>query len=113
MTTITLEVNPEIAAAYQAVSSAEREQITKIVSLLLQNPKESDLAFLRRITDDISDKAEASNEQTEKKSYWYELASMFDDDPYFDEFVEAMAEERRRLAIEEMADYEDEEVSAA
>ena len=60
MTTITLEVNPEIAAAYQAVSSAEREQITKIVSLLLQNPKESDLAFLRRIMDDISDKAEAN-----------------------------------------------------
>ena len=113
MTTITLEVNPEIAAAYQAVSSAEREQITKIVSLLLQNPKESDLAFLRRIMDDISDKAEASNDQPEKKSYWYELASMFDDDPYFDEFVEAMAEERRRLAIEEMAAYEEEEVSAA
>jgi hypothetical protein len=113
MTTITLEVNPEIAAAYQAVSSAEREQITKIVSLLLQNPKESDLAFLRRIMDDISDKAEASNDQPEKKSYWYELASMFDDDPYFDEFVEAMAEERRRLAIEEMANYEEEEVSAA
>lgn len=60
MTTITLEVKPEIAAAYQAVSSAEREQITKIVSLLLQNPKESDLAFLRRIMDDISDKAEAN-----------------------------------------------------
>jgi hypothetical protein len=60
MTTITLEVNPEIAAAYQAVSSAEREQITKIVTLLLQNPKESDLAFLRRIMDDISDKAEAN-----------------------------------------------------
>jgi len=60
MTTITLEVHPEIAAAYQAVSSAEREQITKIVTLLLQNPKESDLAFLRRIMDDISDKAEAN-----------------------------------------------------
>jgi hypothetical protein len=60
MTTITLEVNPEIAAAYQAVSSAEREQITKIVTLLLQNPAESDLAFLRRIMDDISDKAEAN-----------------------------------------------------
>ena len=48
-----------------------------------------------------------------KKSYWYELASMFDDDPYFDEFVEAMAEERRRLAIEEMAAYEEEEIAAA
>ncbi|MFM7189526.1 MAG: hypothetical protein ACKOX2_01735 [Microcystaceae cyanobacterium] len=60
MTTITLEVKPEIAAAYQAVSSAEREQITKIVTLLLQNPQESDLAFLRRIMDDISDKAEAN-----------------------------------------------------
>lgn len=53
------------------------------------------------------------DDQTEKKSYWYELASMFDDDPFFDEFVEAMAEERRRLAIEEMADYEEEEIAAA
>ena len=60
-----------------------------------------------------TDNPSLSNDQTEKKSYWYELASMFDDDPYFDEFVEAMAEERRRLAIEEMADYEEEEVSAA
>lgn len=60
MTTITLKVNPEIAAAYQAVSPTEREQITKIVTLLLQNPKENDLAFLRRIMDDISDKAEAN-----------------------------------------------------
>ena len=60
MTTIILEVNPEIATVYQAVSSAEREQITKIVALLLQNPKESDLAFLRRIMDGISDKAEAN-----------------------------------------------------
>jgi len=54
-----------------------------------------------------------SDEQPEKKSYWYELASMFDDDPYFDEFVEAMAEERRRLAIEEMAAYEEEEITVA
>jgi hypothetical protein len=60
-----------------------------------------------------SDNLSLSDEQTEKKSYWYELASMFDDDPYFDEFVEAMAEERRRLAIEEMAAYEEEEITAA
>jgi hypothetical protein len=60
-----------------------------------------------------SDNPSLSNDQTEKKSYWYELASMFDDDPYFDEFVEAMAEERRRLAIEEMAAYEEEEIAAA
>jgi hypothetical protein len=58
-----------------------------------------------------SDNLSLSDEQTEKKSYWYELASMFDDDPYFDEFVEAMAEERRRLAIEEMAAYEEEEIA--
>jgi hypothetical protein len=60
-----------------------------------------------------SDNLSLSDEQTEKKSYRYELASMFDDDPYFDEFVEAMAEERRRLAIEEMAAYEEEEITAA
>lgn len=41
------------------------------------------------------------------------LASMFDDDPFFDEFVEAMAEELRRLEIEEMAAYEEEEIAAA
>jgi len=60
-----------------------------------------------------SDKPSISDNQTEKKSYWHELASMFDDDPFFDEFVEAMAEERRRLDIEEMADYEEEEIAAA
>jgi hypothetical protein len=38
---------------------------------------------------------------------------MFDDDPFFDEFVEAMAEELRRLEIEEMAAYEEEEIAAA
>jgi hypothetical protein len=32
---------------------------------------------------------------------------------FFDEFVEAMAEELRRLEIEEMAAYEEEEIAAA
>ena len=36
-----------------------------------------------------SEKPSLSDDQNEKKSYWHELASMFDDDPYFDEFVEA------------------------
>ncbi|UXE59284.1 MAG: hypothetical protein KA717_25900 [Woronichinia naegeliana WA131] len=70
---------------------------------------------LEEFIDQLShtDNPSPSDDQTEKKSYWYELASMFDDDPYFDKFVEAMAEERRRLAIEEMAAYEEEEIAAA
>jgi F0F1-type ATP synthase delta subunit len=88
----------------------EEKIITKIRQL---SPDE--IQKLEEFIEQMShtDNPSLSNDQTEKKSYWYELASMFDDDPYFDEFVEAMAEERRRLAIEEMADYEEEEVSAA
>jgi hypothetical protein len=36
---------------------------------------------------------------------------IFKDDPSFDEFVEAMAEERRRLYLEEMAAYDEEEIA--
>ena len=90
----------------------EEKIITKIRQL---SPDE--IQKLEEFIEQMShtDNPSLSNDQPEKKSYWYELASMFDDDPYFDEFVEAMAEERRRLAIEEMADYEEEEeeVSAA
>jgi hypothetical protein len=88
----------------------EEKIITKIRQL---SPDE--IQKLEEFIEQMShtDNPSLSNDQPEKKSYWYELASMFDDDPYFDEFVEAMAEERRRLAIEEMAAYEEEEVSAA
>jgi len=89
---------------------AEEKIITKIRQL-----SPDAIQKLEEFIDQLlhSDNLSLSDEQTEKKSYWYELASMFDDDPYFDEFVEAMAEERRRLAIEEMAAYEEEEIAAA
>lgn len=57
MQTITLEVNPEIAEAYQFASLEERQQIQQIVSLLLNKKNENDLDFLRKIMDEISDRA--------------------------------------------------------
>jgi hypothetical protein len=52
-----------------------------------------------------------SSDSTEKPHPWLELAGMFKDDPSFDEFVEAMAEERRRSYLEEMAAYDEEEIT--
>jgi len=52
-----------------------------------------------------------SNDSTEKPHPWLEWAGIFKDDPSFDEFVEAMAEERRRLYLEEMAAYDEEEIA--
>jgi hypothetical protein len=63
--------------------------------------------------EEFIDQLSQSSDSTEKPHPWLELAGMFKDDPFFDEFVEAMAEERRRLAIEEMAAYEEEEIAAA
>ncbi len=59
MQTITLEVSPEIAQAYQFASLEERQQIQQIVSLLLKKEKENDIDFLRKIMDEISDRATA------------------------------------------------------
>lgn len=59
METITLEVEPEIAEAYQFASPEERRQIIEIVTLLLKRENESDLDFLRKIMDNISDRAES------------------------------------------------------
>jgi hypothetical protein len=59
MQTITLEVTPEIAQAYQFASLEERQQIQQIVSLLLKKEKENDIDFLRKIMDEISDRATA------------------------------------------------------
>ena len=63
--------------------------------------------------EEFIDQLSQSSDSIEKPHPWLELAGMFKDDPFFDEFVEAMAEERRRLAIEEMAAYEEEEIAAA
>jgi hypothetical protein len=57
MQTITLEVSPEIAKAYQFASLEERQQIQQIVTLLLNRKNENDLDFLRKIMDEISDRA--------------------------------------------------------
>ena len=67
---------------------------------------------IQKLEEFIDQLSQPSN-STEKPHPWLELAGMFKDDPFFDEFVEAMAEERRRLAIEEMAAYEEEEIAAA
>jgi hypothetical protein len=71
------------------------------------------LQKIEELIDQISqvDDSSIANYHLEKKLSLLELASMFDDDPFFDEFVEAMDEERRRLAIEEMAAYEEEEIA--
>lgn len=59
MQTITLEVSPEVAAAYQFASPEERQQIQEFITLLLKRRDESDLVFLRKIMDEISDRAAA------------------------------------------------------
>ena len=59
MQTITLEVNPEIAEAYQSASLEERQRIQQIVTLLLDKQNENGTDFLRKIMDEISDRATA------------------------------------------------------
>lgn len=51
-------------------------------------------------------------EELEKSNSLLQFAGMFEDDPSFDEFVEAMADNRQQLEIE-MANSEDEEIPAA
>ena len=80
----------------------EEKIITKIRQL---SPDE--IQKLEEFIDQLSQ----SSDSIEKPHPWLELAGMFKDDPFFDEFVEAMAEERRRLAIEEMAAYDEEEIA--
>jgi hypothetical protein len=57
MQTITLEVSSEVEAAYQFASPEERQQIQEFVTLLLKRLDENDLEFLRKIMDEISDRA--------------------------------------------------------
>jgi len=59
MEAIIFEVSPKIAEAYQFASLEERQQIQKIVTLLLDKPNKGDIDFLRKIMDEISDRAEA------------------------------------------------------
>ena len=80
----------------------EEKIITKIRQL---SPDE--IQKLEEFIDQLSQ----SSDSTEKPHPWLEFAGIFKDDPSFDEFVEAMAEERRRLYLEEMAAYDEEEIA--
>ena len=80
----------------------EEKIITKIRQL---SPDE--IQKLEEFIDQLSQ----SSDSTEKHHPWLEFAGIFKDDPSFDEFVEAMAEERRRLYLEEMAAYDEEEIA--
>lgn len=59
MSEITIEVSQEVAAAYQSASLQERKKIQSIVTILLQNPVDRDLALLRELMDEISDRAKS------------------------------------------------------
>ena len=86
----------------------EQRLLSKIHQLsLIQLQKTEELIDQISQVDDSS----IANYQLEKKLSWLELAGIFKDDPSFDEFVEAMAEERRRLYLEEMAAYDEEEIT--
>ena len=61
--------------------------------------------------EEFIDQLSQASDSTEKSHPWLEFAGIFKDDPSFDEFVEAMAEERRRLYLEEMAAYDEEEIA--
>jgi hypothetical protein len=58
MSEITIEVSAEVAEAYRSASPEERKRIQDVISFLLQKSGDSDLAFLRKLMDEISDRAE-------------------------------------------------------
>jgi hypothetical protein len=59
MSEITIEVSPEVAAAYLSASIEERKKIQSIVSILLQKQVDRDVALFRELMDEISDRAES------------------------------------------------------
>jgi hypothetical protein len=59
MQEITIEVSSEVAEAYQAASPQARQKIQTFISILLQDHIERDVALLRELMDEISDRAEA------------------------------------------------------
>lgn len=59
MQKITIEVSPEVAEVYQSASPQERKKIQAIVSILLQKQVDNNVAFLRELMDEISDRARA------------------------------------------------------
>ena len=86
--------------------------------ITLTPTEEKIITQIRQLSPDAMQKLEEFIEQLsqpsdliEKPHPWLEFAGIFKDDPFFDEFVEAMAEERRRLELEEMAAYDEEEIA--
>jgi hypothetical protein len=59
MTRISIEVSPEAAEVYQSASPEEQERVRVLVDLLIRKPVNSDIDFLRKLMDEISDEAEA------------------------------------------------------
>jgi len=56
---ISIEVSPEAAEVYQSASPEEQERVRVLVDLLIRKPVNSDIDFLRKLMDEISDEAEA------------------------------------------------------
>jgi hypothetical protein len=59
MSKISIEVSPEAAEVYQSASPEEQERVRVLVDLLIRKPVNSDIDFLRKLMDEISDEAEA------------------------------------------------------
>ncbi len=59
MNQITIEVTPQVAEAYQSSSPQQRKTIQAIISFLLQKQADSDIALLRELMDEISDRAKS------------------------------------------------------
>ncbi len=57
MKEITIKVSPEVAEAYHSASFQQRQKIQAIVSILLQKQVDTDVALLREMMDEISDRA--------------------------------------------------------
>jgi hypothetical protein len=82
----------------------EEKIITKIRQL---SPDE--IQKLEEFIDQLSQ----SSDSTEKPHPWLELAGMFKDDPFFDEFIEAMENYRKEVDTQTEEEYLLEETKAA
>lgn len=59
MKEITIQVSPEVADAYQTASDAERRKIQVFIEVLLQKKTDADVALLRGLMNDLSDRVKA------------------------------------------------------
>lgn len=58
MEEITISVSPEVAKAYESASDEQRQCIQTVVSFLLKEKSDSDIANLRATMDEMSDRAQ-------------------------------------------------------